>query len=366
LWLLPPLMLLWVNLHGGFLVGFALLAIYWIGAAWQWSRLKLKEDKFEDFLRKIYLGRRVRLLTSIGALSAITTLINPYGFQLHLHIYRYLSNRFLMDHIDEFQSPNFHFVAQKCFAGLLLLTLLALAARTRKASASRGLLSEDLLSQGLLILFAVYSGLYAARNIPVSSLLLILVIGPWLSDALERFADRGNPAPQGRPASHQFLQRMQATELNMRGHLWPIVAVALSCWIAAHDGKLGSTLAMSAHFDTKRFPAQAVDYLAAHDLQGPILSPDHWGGYLIYRLYPRVQVVVDDRHDFYGETFLQSYLKMIHVEPGWQDFIDRHSAHYLLLEKDSALANLLLETRDWQPIYNDDVAVLFVQAPVKH
>ena len=26
---MPPLMILWVNLHGGFLLGFVLLAIYW-------------------------------------------------------------------------------------------------------------------------------------------------------------------------------------------------------------------------------------------------------------------------------------------------------------------------------------------------
>ena len=38
------------------------------------------------------------------------------------HIYRYLSNRFLMDHIEEFQSPNFHGVAQKCFLVLLLIS----------------------------------------------------------------------------------------------------------------------------------------------------------------------------------------------------------------------------------------------------
>ena len=71
----------------------------------------------------------------------------------------------------------------------------------------------------------------------------------------------------------------------------------------------------------KRFPVAAVDYLEKHDVQGPLVSPDYWGGYLIYRLYPRVRMVVDDRHDFYGETFLKSYLKMVHVEPGWQDFL---------------------------------------------
>ena len=55
LWALPLLMLVWVNVHGGFLVGFVLLAIYWFGAVWQWFRLK--GDRFEDVLRKIRAGR---------------------------------------------------------------------------------------------------------------------------------------------------------------------------------------------------------------------------------------------------------------------------------------------------------------------
>src|SRR5580700_9918905 len=205
LWLLPPLMVVWVNVHGGFLVGFALLAIYWLGAVWQW--FSLKGDRFEDILQKIRAGRRAWALTFTGVVRAAATLVNPYGVRLQVHIYRYLSNRFLMDHIDEFQSPNFHYVAQKCFAAVLLLTLVALAAKRRKASAS----------QSLVILFAVYSGLYASRNIPVSSLLLILLIGPWLSDGMERLADRQSLVRWRRLASTSFLQRMKVIELSLWG-----------------------------------------------------------------------------------------------------------------------------------------------------
>ncbi|MGA2376644.1 MAG: hypothetical protein ABSF72_14075, partial [Candidatus Sulfotelmatobacter sp.] len=241
LWLLPPLMLVWVNVHGGFLVGFALLAIYWCSAAWQW--LRPSGDRFDDVLRKIRAGRLVRVLILTGILSGLATLVNPYGFQLYVHIYRYLTSRFLMDHINEFQSPNFHYVAQKCFAGLLLLTLVALAAKRRAPGQPRA-------SQALVVLFAVYSGLYASRNIPVSSLLLILVIGPWLSEAMERFGSR---RPGGRGlASPQFLQRMEEIEFSLRGHLWPIAMVVLTSWIAADGGKLGAKPLMDAHFDAKR------------------------------------------------------------------------------------------------------------------
>jgi hypothetical protein len=346
LWLLPVLMVVWVNLHGGFLLGFVLLAIYWFGAVWQW--FSLKGERFDDVLQKIRAGSRIWGLTLIGILSAVATLVNPYGFKLHVHIYRYLSNHFLMDHIDEFQSPNFHYVAQKCFAGLLLLTLVALAANRRKAS----------VSEGLVVLFAVYSGLYASRNIPVSSLLLILVIGPWLSEGMGRLAEsrRG-------PAATSFFQRMEAIELSLAGHLLPVAAIVVSCWIAAHGGKLGETPMMDAHFDAKRFPVHAVDYLEKQNVPGPLVGPDYWGGYLIYRLYPRARMVVDDRHDFYGEDFLKSYLKMMHVEPGWGDFLEQHQAQSVVVPKASALANILAETPRWQPIYTDDAAVVFVRAP---
>ncbi len=357
LWLLPPLMLVWVNVHGGFLVGFVLLAIYWCSATWRW--LRPTGDRFDDVLRQIRAGRLVRVLTLAGIVSALATLVNPYGIYLHVHIYHYLTNRFLMNHINEFQSPNFHYVAQKCFAGLLLLTLVALAVKKRAAGPAR-------VSQALVVLFAVYSGLYASRNIPVSSLLLILVIGPWLSEAMERF--RGWRRGGRGFASPQFLQRMEAIEFSLRGHLWPVAMVALTCWIAVHGGKLGAKPLMDAHFDAKRFPVAAVNYLEAQDkdVQGPLVAPDEWGGYLIYRLYPRVRMVIDDRHDFYGEAFLKSYLKMVHVEPGWQDFLQQSRAHCVVVPKNSALANILDETAGWRGIYSDDVATAFVRtAPWK-
>ena len=296
-------------------------------------------------------GRRLRALTVAGMLSAAATFINPYGYHLHVHIYRYLTDRFLMDHIDEFQSPNFHGVAQKCFAVLLLLALVGLASKSRSAVDRR-----ISLNQILLILFAVYSGLYASRNIPFASLLLILVTGPWLSDAILRFARQLSPS--------DFLQRMQGVESGLRGHLWPLAAIVLSWWIAAHGGYLGKSQLINAHFGAQRFPVAAVDYLQAHEEQSAILAPDYWGGYLIYRLYPQVKVAIDDRHDFYGDQSLKSYLKMIHVEPGWSDFLTQRDIHCVLVPKDSALANILRETPAWHPVYHDDLATVFTSSSV--
>jgi hypothetical protein len=333
LWVLPLLMLVWVNVHGGFLIGFVLLGIFLLGAGWSW--FTAKESRIEGALQKIAAAKRVRSLVWVGLLSMAASLMNPYGWKLYVHVYAYLSNRFLMDHIEEFQSPNFHGVAQRCFLALLLVAVAVLALRGR----------ELRMSEGLTVLFAVYAGLYASRNIPVSSILLVLVVGPLL--------------PASRLAQG-FLQRMSAVEVGLRGHAWPILAIVGTLAIAANGGRAGSSLPMDAHFDPKRMPVEAVNYLEKSDLKGPVLSPDYWGGYLIYRLYPRTQVVVDDRHDLYGEQFFKSYLKMMHVEEGWTELLQDHPVYCVLLPRDSGLANILVQTPGWKAVYGDDVAVVYL------
>ncbi len=335
LWLLPASMLLWVNLHGGFLLGFVLLVIFWLGALWTW--LSSSESRIEDSLAKIAAGKRARVLASVGLLSALASFANPYGWKLHAHIYSYLSNRFLIDHIDEFRSPNFHGVAQKCFLGLLLLSIAVLIARGRRLS----------LSHILVVLFAVYAGLYASRNIPISAILLGMVVGPLLPSI--GFAE-------------SFSQRMLAVETGMRGHWWILTGVVFTLAVAANGGRLGSAQWMDAHFDPQRMPVQAVNYLRSQDAAAPILAPDYWGGYLIYRLYPQAQVVVDDRHDLYGEQFLSSYLKWLHAEEGWEEFLRVHPAGYIVLPRKSALATVLMESPVWKRTYADNVAVVFESA----
>jgi hypothetical protein len=335
--------------HGGFLVGFVLLAIYWLSAIWH--AVRLKEDKFAEFLAKQRWRAQAKRLAAVGLAAGVASLVNPYGWQLHAHIYGYLSNRFLMEHIDEFQSPNFHGVAQRCFALLVLAAMVTLAARVRALR----------VSEGLVILFALYSGLYASRNIPVSSLLLVSVIGPLLSGAINNLGGRLTRFRRLGDRMAAFTERMGALESSLQGHLWAIAAAIFLGVIAPHGGSLGASRLMDAHFDPKRFPAAAVDFLDRKTAseREPVTVPDYWGGYLIYRLYPRTLVAVDDRHDLYGEEFFKSYLKMVHVEPDWDALIGKYQARCVLVPTSSALANILGQTPPWKRVYADDVAVIF-------
>jgi hypothetical protein len=341
LWLLPLLMIFWVNLHGSFLLGFGLLAIFWLAAVWDW--LQASDDRIEDTLHRLSAGRRAQELLIAGGLTVLATLANPYGWNLHRHVWSYLSDRYLMDHIDEFRPPDFHLIAPKCFLVLVLLAIVAVARRERAAHGS-----EMRTSAILVILFAVASGVYGSRNIPMSSLLLAIVIGP--------------PLSPGYGWLRGFLDRMRETEMALRGHLWPIIAVLVTLGIAADGGRVGASQLMDAHFDPHRLPVVAVDHLERNQIAGPVLAPDMYGGYVIYRMYPRMLVVADDRHDLYGSAFFKSYLKLMRGEPGWEEVLRAHPAGCVLLPKDSPLVSLLLQTADWKKVYADDVAVIFVPA----
>jgi len=334
LWLLPLLMVVWVNVHGGFLIGFVLLFIYWLSSMWAWCTLN--EPRLEESLEKIAAGKRSRDLLLVGLASLAASFVNPYGWRLHEHIYGYLTNRFLMSHIDEFQSPNFHNIAPQCFLVLLLITVAVFAVCGRRFK----------LCHILIVLFAIYAGLYAARNIPTSSILLILIIGPRV--------------PSIRLAG--FMERMRAVDSRLKGHLWPVAATVATFVIATIGGRL-----MDVHFDPARMPVEAVNYLERTGTRAPILGPDYWGGYLIYRLYPHNKVVIDDRHDFYAQEdlysgeYLKSYLTTMHVEPGWEKFLKWHD-DCVVMPKSSALAAVMGKMAEWKSVYADNVAAVFVPA----
>ena len=91
------------------------------------------------------------------------------------------------------------------------------------------------------MLFAVYAGLYAARNIPVSGILLAMVVGPWLSDVA---------------VARGFSERMSAVESGLRGHAWIVAAVGVTFLIAVNGGRVGANQLIDAHFDAARMPVE--------------------------------------------------------------------------------------------------------------
>lgn len=365
LWILLPLTALWANLHGGFLAGLVLSALYLAGNLWTWSTTSCPN-------RRGRAEQRVRHLGILLLLSVLAGLVNPYGYRLYTHIYHYLGSSFLMNNIMEFLSPNFHTLQVKCFAALLLLMLLAVGLAATKLSAI------DLLT----LAFATWAGLYAARNVPIAAILITLAIAPMFGAAIRNLPDRSDLAFWVRGLATRveaFSAKMSAMEFRFNSHVLA-AAVALAVIAAGVSGyrvsaqKLPSSRApnqpgtaplLALHFDEKHLPVQAAEYMASHGIVSHFFAPDLWSGYLIYRLYPNVRVMFDDRHDFYGEALVRDYLKLKYVSYGWQNVLDKNEVNWVLVPPDSSLANALKAAGDWKVVYDDGIAIIF-QRPVSN
>lgn len=343
LYALPFIMLLWVNVHGGYVLGFALLTIYLADGA---IRLLLVRDRREQ---------NASWLKHLGLITLfvfVASFANPYTYHLHVHVYTYLSDHFLMNRISEFLSPDFHGAAQQCFAILMLITVVAMAGARGKLSSARL----------LVLLFAAYSGFYASRNLPTSSLLITLVIAPILSQSFLEHAANCSVHSWLRNCFsrlHSFGMRMRNLELSFDSHFWLAVIFLCGLWACIFGGRLGSVQLLNAYFDEKRFPVESAEYIASHDITEPIFSQDYWGGYLIYRLYPQIKAVVDDRHDLYGDDFIRDYMKVVFTQQGWDKVLDQRNVRWILMPPDSTLANMLRLTPAWKVVHQDGTAVLF-------
>ena len=126
-WWIPPLFLLWANLHGGFVAGLLQLSLI-IGTTaivrWLSDRQILFSGRLDE---PLFSWMEVKRLTAIMALSACLTLLNPYGWRLYLEIVDSLSNRFMLETLQEWQPLSMAGLAGRRYAMYLAGLIVAMA-----------------------------------------------------------------------------------------------------------------------------------------------------------------------------------------------------------------------------------------------
>lgn len=292
---LVPLAVAWANLHGSFILLPALLICY----------------SFRD--------RRCGVW---AIATAAATLLNPYGWRVHAHIWSYLRNNELLDRVAEFQTFNFHTEgAAQVMAALLLVMAGAVCAL------QAGRWPHALWMLGLVIL-----ALRSARGLPILALAGLPMANAALSAVLA-----------GRwPLQFAYFARLRVWDRQVHGGA-SAVLLALGFGLAA----MGSP----AEFPPTQFPVAAL----AHVPPGArLLSPDAYGGYLIYQGRP---VYFDGRSDYYGAEFMKEYVNLVEVRPGYRSTLAKYGFTHALLPVRYSLVEALT-AQGWRERYRDEVSVV--------
>jgi len=321
------MMLLWVNLHGGFIAGFLFMGIFLSG--YFLGFLGSNSEKRYEFAIKW------KQLSLICAASILVACVNPFGAHAFLVPFRLVSETFLMDHVSEFLSPNFHGFAPYRYLLLFLIGMLGIS-KTR-------LNFTELV---LTLLFTSMS-LYSARYIPLCAIVYAPILSKHGDILIQQYKGRGSRLLQQRSSVYGKI------DASAKGYVIPLVVLVVFAGLAA--GKI------PVWFTEKKAPTAAIDFLRANPLRGNMFNNDEIGDYVIYWLYPRYKVFMDGRSDMYGEPIIKEYYKVVHIEPGWKDVLDKYDINYIFFYTDSVLARHLSTDAGWKSIYSDNVAGIFLR-----
>lgn len=313
-WHLLPLMALWANLHGGFVLGLALI-----------GPISLEAVEHAEKGRRLALFVRWVLF---GIAALIASCFTPYGWRTLQGATNILSLGELLSLIFEWMPANFATFTP--FEGALLALIAFGYYRGLVLSAPRI----------FLILFLTWSALTHVRSIEAFAFLIPLV----LAKPLGAMFPRAVPEAVG-------ADRWPAHYVTALGALMIVAA----SWTS-------TSLYMGHHrftFTMTQTPVAAVDLLEQRKAQR-IFNAYQFGGYLISRNIP---VFVDGRAELYGEKFVMDFFKATEGKKPelLPRLLDEYKIDATLLVADAPGPQILDQLKGWKRIYADDIAVVHVR-----
>ncbi len=318
---LPFLTVLWVNLHAGYFLGFAIIGLYIAGEAVE--ILKSLSHKERPSLRPTLL------LAATLAACVLAALANPNTYHILTYPFETLTSNAMMQFIQEWFSPDFHQTEWIPLA-VLILALIAAPFLGRRPVP---------LTRLLLVVFFAFAALRSMRFVPLFALTAI----PLLAEQLAGLTRAG---PQVRPPP------LFSRWLN------PLLVVFV---LLAAGLRFLSVLQGQAASEAETYPQAAVNWIEENHPKGHLYNTYGWGGYLIWRLYPEYPVYIDGRADVYGDEFIYDYLRIYSAQPGWETALDEADVGVALVEPGSGLANTLYQSPGWQVVFEDEQSVIFTR-----
>lgn len=315
LWTVPLIFLLWVNLHGSWLIGLVVFAIVvasgFVSGTWG----KVIAEPWPPS------QRRRLLITAAAIVPAV--FLNPYGYKAVFYpfdlAYRQKLN---VAHVVEWASVNFHEPRGKIVFGLLLaLFLLALMGRRQWKLAEVGMVS-----------FAIYLSLTYVRFLFPAAIL----IAPVLARQMDFIP------PYDRKVDRSWLNALFSAAL---------LAIIIYRYPSAK--KVNDDL-------TKNMPIGGVHYLQAHMPAGErIFNQYTYGGWMIWS-QPSIPTFVDSRTDIFEyRGVLADYLDAIGLKNSLA-ILDRYRVNYILFpSKDDPFTYFLRHNDGWQVVYDDGTSCVF-------
>ncbi len=381
LWLLPIVMLLWVNFHPGFIAGLAVIAAY----------LLLDASDLLFRARRDAALQHLRLSSPWLIATCLITFINPLGFRIYpaaLHLSGLsgassgtLDSSFYIQEFwglritsqTFFQLFDFRHLESGNSWLLLIAALIFILALVYKRPAV-----------ALLIAVAFYACLMHVRFLGMFVITIVTLGGTLISQALSS-ANLKSCADSESPTAEGALPTTNPSGEIPSRPLWrPPVSITvvftfavcvLACTHIADYVSNRSYVVFGAPFhfgagESYWYPERAATFIEREKLPANIFEEFALGGFAAFRLGPTYLDFIDGRFDHLNPALFleeQRLMRSAPNSPAWQATADRWRINALLVSVAGARALEGLDlaafcnSLDWQPVYMDEVSLVFLR-----
>lgn len=309
LWLMPPIIVLWVNLHGGFLAGCGMLGI------WTVAHLAVHRNQWRAVAPPILV-------------SALATVVNPYGTDLLIFLMRTATGA--RPEIVEWQP-----LALATWYGAVYFTLVVVASASLVFSRQPRRII-------LLSLFALTAllPLLAVRHLPLMALAFAVFVGEHVDNAWQR-----------RRIGRSWQPSIPPWVLPVP---FLVAAIIVASSIIAFRGRIE----IPEIFD---YPNASTELLATSGLKGNLATHFNWGEYLIWHVGPELKVSIDGRREtVYAPDIYEKNWNFASGRNAWDTLLQEYPTDLALVPTGTPVDNLLRLYPGWLLVYEDATSALFV------
>lgn len=340
--LIPFIQALWVNMHGGFIIGLLLTALFVAG--------EVLEAGVPYFRRRLPEGKNHNLRPLFILMAAVffACFLNPFGYKLIFNTFQFAQNKVLRKFILEWLPSFAHiglnrFDVMAAFISLIIASIACFVFNFRRARPF----------PALCLAAFLYLGISARRNVT----LFAIVSGVFIGLAITQIIDNSSLGLQ------KILRKSaRAASLCLASLLCAlIIAIVTNVYFTRLEVPQDFGLGVSGALE----PVGASGFIKENNIKGRMFNSYDFGGYLIYALFPAQKVFIDGRIDTYGWDFYPNEYAPFYS--GDKEIFKRAVNKYdidifiLKMGEEGPFVPGLLESGDYRLIYFDRSSLIVVK-----
>lgn len=316
---LPVIFLLWSNLAIQFFYG--LFALFLFASEPYYSRF-LAYTK----IQYTQINSNSTRAWHVFFMSLAATIINPYGHELYLEIWKVMGQTGVYNLISEMLAMNFRVPANWVTLFICLLSVYMLG---RGAHPVKSFIAA-IYFFGIILAFR---SLRDAWFLVIPGLVIIM----------------GSISPANSKDTEPFSKSQWIFAI--------LAAVTWSYILIKHKDldEHGLQRVLS-----NNYPVSAVFLAKQNNYPGPLFNHYDWGGFLIWQL-PDRPVSIDGRANLHGVESVENSLNVWRGRHDWQENKELAASRLIIARRDDPLTSLLKFDNRFESVYEDNISSLFVR-----